>query len=64
LPLPSDKLREAKAIGLQQGLEQGLEQGLQVLVETLKELNKSNEYILKKIMEKFSLTEAEARKYL
>ena len=56
LPLPSDKLREAKAAGL--------EQGLQVLVETLKELNKSNEYILKKIMEKYSLTESEAKKYL
>ena len=60
LPLPSDKIRKAEA----RGLKQGLEQGLKVLVDTLRELNKSNEYILKKIMEKYSLSEAEAKKYL
>lgn len=62
--------------GLKQGFEQGMEQGMaqgmaqatetgiQTLVETLQELNTGKDYILKKIMEKYSLSESEAIKYL
>ena len=47
--------------GLVQGLEQGLEQGINALISTCRELGVSNEEIIAKLMEKFSLTEDEAK---
>ena len=47
-----------------QGMAQATETGIQNLVETLNELNTGKDYILKKIMEKYSLSESEAIKYL
>jgi len=48
----------------QEGLQQGLQQGIVAIVETLQEAGQTNEFIIGKLMEKFSLTEAEARTYL
>lgn len=45
-------------------LEKGISQGIQVLVKTLKELGQENDFIIQKIMENFSLSEDEAKKYL
>lgn len=42
----------------------GVEKGIIALVETLKELGKTNEFIIDKIMEKFALTETQAKKYV
>ena len=50
--------------GLQQGIQQSIQQGITILVDSLKELNQTNEIILSKLMEKFHLSEAEAKKYI
>ena len=50
--------------GIEKGLRLGREQGIATLVETLKELNQTDDIILEKIMEKFSLSEEEAKTYL
>lgn len=50
--------------GRQQGIEQGIEQGIKQLVSTLHDLNISDEIILKKIKEKFQLSDEEAGKFL
>jgi len=50
--------------GMKKGIEKGIEKGIQSLVETLKELGQTNEFIVNKIMEKFALTETQARKFL
>lgn len=56
---------EMKEEGIQRGLQQGLQQGIRTLVETLRELEQTDDYIVKKIMEKYSLSsEEEAKKYL
>ena len=44
--------------------EQGIEQGIHALVETLKELNQPTETIVQKVIERFGLSEAEARNYV
>ena len=50
--------------GRQQGIEQGIKQGIEQLVSTLHDLNISDEIILKKIKEKFQLSDEEAEKFL
>lgn len=61
----SDVFEErAEKRGLEKGMKQGMAQGIIALVETLKELNKSNDYIIHKIAEKFSIPEEEALKFL
>lgn len=47
-----------------EGREQGIQQGIQALVESLKELGQTNEVIVKKIVEKFQLTEEQAKTYI
>ena len=44
--------------------EKGIEKGIIGLVETLKELGQTNEFIVNKIMEKFGLTESQAKKFV
>ena len=46
------------------GVQQGIQQGIIALVESLKELGQSNEVIINKLMQKFGLTETEAKTYL
>lgn len=48
----------------EQGIEQGLEQGIKIFVETLKETGQSNEFIINALVNKFSLSEADAKKYV
>lgn len=52
--------RDSYEDGRKSGLEQGLEQGINALISTCRELGVSNEEIIAKLMEKFSLTEDEA----
>ena len=44
--------------------ERGIEKGIRGLVDILKEMGTSKEVIVDKIMEKFSLTEEQARKFV
>ena len=55
-----DSYEDGRKSGLEQGLEQGLGQGINALISTCRELGVSNEEIIAKLMEKFSLTEDEA----
>ena len=50
--------------GLAQGIEQGKEQGIRGLVDILNEMGTSKDVIVDKIMEKFFLTEEQARKFV
>ena len=50
--------------GRKEGVEEGRKEGIEGLVEILKELGQTNEFIVNKIMEKFALTETQARKFL
>ena len=50
--------------GIEKGIEQGIEQGIIGIVEILKELGTPKETIVEKLMEKFSLSMAEAREYV
>ena len=50
--------------GLAQGIEQGKEQGIRGLVDILNEMGTSKDVIVDKIMEKFLLTEEQARKFV
>ncbi len=50
--------------GIQKGLEQGIEKGITAMILTLKELQISNDVILKQVCEKFDLTEETAKTYL
>jgi len=59
-----EAIRKGLTKGMEQGIAQGMAQGIYSLVSTLRELNQSNELILSKVVEKFSLTEEEAMKYL
>lgn len=44
--------------------KKGIQKGIVVLVETLKEVGQSNEFIINKLMQKFGLSETEAKTYL
>ena len=46
------------------GIEKGIEKGIEGLVDTLKELDKSDDFIINKIMEKFALSKEKAKEYL
>lgn len=48
----------------QENLEKGIEKGIYGMVTTLKELNISEDVILRKLEEKFQLTEKESKEYL
>lgn len=48
----------------QENLEKGMEKGIYGMVTTLKELNISEDVILRKLEEKFQLTEKESKEYL
>ena len=50
--------------GRSEGIKEGIKEGIQALVETLKEMGQSNEFIIDKIITKFSITEDEAKRYL
>lgn len=50
--------------GIQKGIQKGLDKGIAAMVQTLKELQISNDMILKQICEKFDLTEETAKTYL
>mgnify|MGYP004686201021 FL=1 len=50
--------------GMAQGIEQGKEQGIRGLVDILNEMGTSKDVIVDKIMEKFLLTEEQARKFV
>lgn len=64
LPLPSDKLREARAEGLSQGLSEGLSQGLTqgiiALINTCKALNATRDITLERLKSEFSLSDKQA----
>lgn len=48
----------------QKGIQKGIAKGIVALVETLRELNQTDDTIIEKIVDKFSMTEEEAKKYL
>ena len=50
--------------GIERGIEQGKEQGIRGLVDILNEMGTSKDVIVDKIMEKFLLTEEQARKFV
>lgn len=64
LPLPSDKLRKEREVGLKQGLSQGISQGVSqtigALIETCKEFNATKEDTVLRIVDKFSISSEEA----
>lgn len=45
-------------------IEKGMEKGIIGMIITLKELNMSDDFILKKLQERFSIDEYEAYSYL
>ncbi len=49
---------------MKKGIQEGLQQGIVALVESLREVGQTNDVILNKLMEKFSLSETEAKLYL
>lgn len=49
---------------IEKGIEQGVEQGILAMVSALRELQIPETVILKKLQEKFHITEGEAREYL
>ena len=50
--------------GIKQGRDEGLDTGIRGMVSVLKEMNVSDEEIIKKLKEKFSLDDEKAKKYL
>lgn len=50
--------------GERRGREQGIQQGIQAVVEVCKSLNVGKDETMKKVMEKFSLTEEETKKFV
>lgn len=48
----------------ERGVEKGVAKGISVLVKTLREYGNDNETIISKLIENFSLTEEEAKKYI
>ena len=51
-------------LGMQQGLQQGLQRGNKVIFYILSYMCTSNEVIVQKIMDKFSMTEEKAREFV
>lgn len=68
LELPSDKLREERAQGIEQGITQGIAQGIaqgvKALVEVCREFGMSREDIEERIKTKFKLTSGRAQEYM
>lgn len=60
LPLPSDKLREEREAGLQQGISQGISKSIFAVIETCQEYQATKEEATLKLVEKFSLAKEEA----
>lgn len=64
LPLPSDKLREEREVGMQQGISLGISQGISksifAVIETCQEYHATKEETTVKLVEKFSLAKEEA----
>lgn len=56
LPLPSDKLREAKKLGLKEGLEQGIT----ALIRTCNVLKTTQDVAVERLMIEFSMTKEQA----
>lgn len=56
LPLPSDKLREEREAGLQQGISQGIS----AVIETCKEFNETKEDTVQRLVKKFSMSSEDA----
>lgn len=50
--------------GISRGISQGISQGIKALVETCKELGHSKEEIVGKLVQKFTLSQSEAEKYV
>ena len=48
----------------EKGIKKGIGKGIGILVRTLKELGLTNEVIVGKLVENFSISETEAKKYL
>ena len=51
-------------IGIEEGERRGREQGIQAVVEVCKSLDVGKDETMKKVMEKFSLTEDETKKFV
>ncbi len=64
LELPSDKLREERAQGIEQGITQGIAQGIKALVEVCREFGTSREDTEERIKTKFKLTNGRAQEYM
>ena len=68
LELPSDKLREERAQGIEQGITQGIAQGIaqgvKALVEVCREFGMSREDTEERIKTKFKLTSGRAQEYM
>ena len=60
LPLPSDKLREEREAGLQQGISRGISKSIFAVIETCQEYHATKEEATMKLVEKFSLAKEEA----
>lgn len=57
-------VQEGISRGISQGINQGISQGIKALVETCKELGHSKEEIAGKLVQKFTLSQSEAEKYV
>lgn len=53
-------LEEGIEQGIEQGIGQGIEQGIRIMVETLREVGQTKDYIQKKMIEKYELSETDA----
>ena len=60
LPLPSDKLREARAVGKSEGITEGLSQGIIALIHTCMALKATKDITLERLKLEFSLTDKQA----
>ncbi len=60
LPLPSDKLREARAEGISEGISQGICQGIIALIHTCMALKATKDITLERLKLEFSLTDKQA----
>ena len=60
----ADKYDDGEKIGIQKGERKGLKKGIQGTVEILREDGYSDQKILKRITDKYNLSEKQAKKYL
>ena len=60
LPLPSDKLREARAEGISEGINEGIRQGIIALINTCISFNATKDATLERLKLEFSLTDKQA----